>query len=78
MLALLIGVRRALYRIRQNVIDPHTRLVEDWKRQYIRDCLHGVDIRREAIGIARLRLWLSLVVDADPFTMEPLPTLTTS
>ncbi len=75
MLALLTGVRRALYRIRENRIEPHARIVEDWKRQYIRDCLYGVDIRREAIEIARLRLWLSLVVDADPFTMEPLPNL---
>src|SRR5437588_6933882 len=32
-------------------------------------------IKREAIEIARLRFWLSLVVDADPFEMEPLPNL---
>lgn len=75
MLALLVGVRRALYRIRENRIEPQSRLVEDWKRGFIRDCLYGVDIRREAIEIARLRLWLSLVVDADPFEMEPLPNL---
>ncbi|HEY7850834.1 MAG TPA: Eco57I restriction-modification methylase domain-containing protein, partial [Ktedonobacterales bacterium] len=75
MLALMVGVRRALYRIRENAIEPHARLLEDWKRAYIRDCLYGVDIRQEAIEIARLRLWLSLVVDADPFTMEPLPNL---
>ncbi len=41
----------------------------------VRDCLYGVDVKREAIEIARLRLWLSLVVDADPFEMEPLPNL---
>ena len=57
------------------MIEPHARLVEDWKRQFIRDGLYGVDIRREAIEIARLRLWLSLVVDADPLEMEPLPNL---
>ncbi|HEU5440136.1 MAG TPA: hypothetical protein VFU88_12680, partial [Ktedonobacterales bacterium] len=73
MLALLVGVRRALYRIRENKIEPHSRLIEDWKRAFIRDCLYGVDIKPEAIEIARLRLWLSLVVDADPFDMEPLP-----
>ncbi|HEX9035358.1 MAG TPA: hypothetical protein VF808_00035 [Ktedonobacterales bacterium] len=75
MLALLIGIRRALHRVRENEIDPRARLIEDWKREFIRDCLYGVDIRREAIEIARLRLWLSLVVDADPFTMDPLPNL---
>lgn len=75
MLALLVGVQRALYRIRENKLEPQSHLVEDWKRAFIRDCLYGVDIRREAIEIARLRLWLSLVVDADPFKMEPLPNL---
>ncbi len=34
-----------------------------------------MDIKREAIEIARLRLWLSLVIDADPFEIEPLPNL---
>ena len=75
MLALLVGVRRALYRIAEAKIEPHSALIQDWKRAFIRDCLYGVDIRREAIEIARLRLWLSLVVDADPFHMEPLPNL---
>ncbi len=75
MLALLVGVRRALYRVAEAVIAPRSALVEGWKRDFIRDCLYGVDIKREAIEIARLRLWLSLVVDADPFTMEPLPNL---
>jgi adenine-specific DNA-methyltransferase len=75
MLALLVGVRRALYRIAGAVIGPQSHLVEGWKRNFIRDCLYGVDIKREAIEIARLRLWLALVVDADPFDMEPLPNL---
>jgi adenine-specific DNA-methyltransferase len=75
MLALLVGVRRALYRVAGVSIEQQTPLVEGWKRNFIRDCLYGVDIKREAIEIARLRLWLSLVVDADPFEMEPLPNL---
>lgn len=75
MLALLVGVRRALFRVGGVSIEQQTPLVEGWKRNFIRDCLYGVDIRREAIEIARLRLWLSLVVDADPFEMEPLPNL---
>jgi adenine-specific DNA-methyltransferase len=75
MLALLVGVRRALYRVAGVSVEQQTPLVEGWKRNFIRDCLYGVDIKREAIEIARLRLWLSLVVDADPFEMEPLPNL---
>ncbi len=75
MLALLVGVRRALYRVAGVSMEHQTPLVEGWKRNFIRDCLYGVDVKREAIEIARLRLWLSLVVDADPFEMEPLPNL---
>lgn len=75
MLALLVGTRRALYRIAGVSAAPSSQLVEGWKRDFIRDCLYGVDIKSEAIEIARLRLWLSLVVDADPFDMEPLPNL---
>lgn len=75
MLALLVGVRRALFRVGGVSIEQQTPLVEGWKRNFIRDCLYGVDVKREAIEIARLRFWLSLVVDADPFEMEPLPNL---
>lgn len=75
MLALLVGTRRALYRVAGVSAAPSSQLVEGWKRDFIRDCLYGVDIKPEAIEIARLRLWLSLVVDADPFDMEPLPNL---
>jgi adenine-specific DNA-methyltransferase len=75
MLALLVGVRRALFRVGGVSVEQQTPLVEGWKRNIIRDCLYGVDIKREAIEIARLRFWLSLVVDADPFEMEPLPNL---
>ena len=75
MLALLVGGRRALFRIGGVSVEQQTPLVEGWKRNFIRDCLYGVDIKREAIEIARLRFWLSLVVDADPFEMEPLPNL---
>jgi type I restriction-modification system DNA methylase subunit len=76
MLALLVGVRRTLYRVAGVTMDRRTSLVQGWKRNFIRDCLYGVDIKREAIEIARLRLWLSLVVDeVDPSEMEPLPNL---
>lgn len=45
----------------------------DWKREMIGNNLFGVDISPEACEIARLRLWLSMVVDeSEP---SPLPNL---
>ena len=45
----------------------------DIKREIIRDNIYGVDIEKGAVDIARLRFWLSLVVDED--TPTPLPNL---
>jgi len=36
------------------------------KKQLIRSTLHGVDIKAWAVEIAKLRLWLSMIVDVDP------------
>lgn len=41
------------------------------KKQIIRNNIYGVDIEKGAIDIARLRFWLSIVVDLDK--PEPLP-----
>ncbi|MFC3863144.1 Eco57I restriction-modification methylase domain-containing protein [Deinococcus antarcticus] len=69
----MIRVRRSAEAKRGNHVTPGSPALADWKREYIQNCLYGVDIKHEAIEIARLRLWLSLVVDAtDP---EPLPNL---
>lgn len=43
------------------------------KKQIIQNCIYGVDIENGAVEIARLRFWLSLVVDED--TPQPLPNL---
>ena len=43
------------------------------KREIIRDNIYGVDIEKGAVDIARLRFWLSLVVDED--IPSPLPNL---
>jgi hypothetical protein len=46
------------------------------KRHNIQESIYGVDIDASAIDIARLRLWLSLVVDEDDFdNIEALPNL---
>jgi len=47
-----------------------------FKRQAIQDCLYGVDIDPGAVEIAKLRLWLSLVVDEEEReAIQPLPNL---
>ena len=46
------------------------------KRHTIRESLYGVDLDQSAIDIARLRLWLSLIVDEEDYsTIEALPNL---
>ena len=47
-----------------------------FKRHAIQNCIYGVDIDRGAVEIAKLRLWLSLVVDEEDLTLvKPLPNL---
>ncbi|SFE06448.1 Eco57I restriction-modification methylase domain-containing protein [Thermophagus xiamenensis] len=50
-----------------------SRFVYRLKRHIIQECIYGVDIDASAIDIARLRLWLSLVVDEDD--LDPIETL---
>lgn len=45
------------------------------KKEAIQNSIHGVDIDPGAIEIAKLRLWLSLVVDYEIQEIEPLPNL---
>lgn len=46
------------------------------KRRTIEHSLYGVDIDLGAVEIAKLRLWLSLIVDEEDYkTIEPLPNL---
>ncbi|MGA3168701.1 MAG: Eco57I restriction-modification methylase domain-containing protein [Terriglobia bacterium] len=47
-----------------------------FKHHAIQNCLYGVDIDTSAVEIAKLRLWLSLVVDEeDTRQIRPLPNL---
>lgn len=46
------------------------------KLETIRDCLYGVDIDSSAVDIAKLRFWLSLIVDEEDIDkIDPLPNL---
>ena len=54
----------------------HDRTPYDFKHQCIEHSLYGVDIDPGAVEIAKLRLWLSLVVDEDDIkNIKPLPNL---
>lgn len=56
--------------------NEHGRTAYNFKRHCIENCLYGVDIDSSAIDIAKLRFWLSLVVDEEDVTkIKPLPNL---
>lgn len=56
--------------------DVHERRPYLFKHHAIQNCLYGVDIDPGAVDIAKLRLWLSLVVDEENVKqIKPLPNL---
>ena len=56
--------------------DDPERTAYAFKRHAIQESIYGVDIDCGAVDIAKLRLWLSLVVDEDDFlSIKPLPNL---
>ena len=57
-------------------LDDKERTTYDFKRRCIEHSLYGVDIDPGAVEIAKLRLWLSLVVDEEDIkNIKPLPNL---
>jgi len=57
-------------------LQPPKRTPYEFKRRCIEYSLYGVDIDPGAVEIAKLRLWLSLVVDEDDIkNIKPLPNL---
>ncbi|MBC8421155.1 MAG: Eco57I restriction-modification methylase domain-containing protein [Desulfobacterales bacterium] len=78
--AFLVGMMTEIVRSRSALTpyfnDVHERTPYHFKRNAIQNCLYGVDIDPGAVEIARLRLWLSLVVDEeDVKQIKPLPNL---
>ena len=75
-----VGMMSEIVRAR-SALTPYFNDVRDrtpyhFKRHAIQDCLYGVDVDPGAIEIAKLRLWLSLVVDEeDVKQIKPLPNL---
>jgi len=59
-----------------NYMKEANRTIYDFKRDCIQNSLYGVDLDPGAVEIAKLRLWLSLVVDEDEIKqIKPLPNL---
>lgn len=56
--------------------EAKNRTTYEYKRQAIQNSIYGVDIEQGAVEIAKLRLWLSLVVDEENIeNIKPLPNL---
>ena len=78
--AFVVGMMNEIIRAR-SALTPHAgeheqRTPYDFKRHAIQNCLYGVDLDSGAIEIAKLRLWLSLVVDEEEReSIQPLPNL---
>ncbi|KPL19907.1 MAG: hypothetical protein AMJ92_00020 [candidate division Zixibacteria bacterium SM23_81] len=62
-------LKQGLFQSTDVVVDIGGQQMAEWKEHIITNCLYGVDINPEAIEICHLRLWLSLVIDAN----EPVP-----
>ena len=74
-----VGVMNEIIRARGSLnayLGDEGRRPYDFKRHTIQESIYGVDIEPSAVDIAKLRLWLSLVVDEEDFgTIKPLPNL---
>ena len=67
---------RARLALNPYIEDTTERTSYHFKRHAIQHCLYGVDIDAGAVEIAKLRLWLSLVVDEEDVEhINPLPNL---
>ena len=64
-----MGLLNELWRCREAIEEAPSRV--ELKKEIIENNIYGVDIEKGAIDIARLRFWLSIVVDAEK--PEPLP-----
>lgn len=88
--AFLVGMLNEVSKIRNTITGflldylkvselPKDRSIYKLKIELIENSLFGVDIEPDAIEVAKLRLWLSLIVDentVDDSAPEPLPNLT--
>ena len=77
-----VGIMNEIVRARIALVESgflkpiKTRTTYEYKRQAIQNSIYGVDIEPGAVEIAKLRLWLSLVVDEENIeNIKALPNL---
>ncbi len=70
-----MGILQEIFSIKEIIAYErnHTWNPAEVKENIIQNSVYGVDIERGAVDIARLRFWLSLLVDSE--TPQPLPNL---
>lgn len=67
----IVNIRNFICKLNNKEVD-----IYELKRNFIENNLYGVDIDTGAVDIAKLRLWLSLIVDEKSFEkINPLPNL---
>ncbi|MFS0518889.1 Eco57I restriction-modification methylase domain-containing protein [Nostoc sp. UIC 10607] len=76
MMQVILSVKQAIAWRQGMTVERGSLTISQWKRDIIANNLYGVDIKPEAVEIAKLRMWLSLVVDIPEIDdVEPLPNL---
>lgn len=75
--AFLVGMLQEIVKARIHLSYIQGRKISEYdlKKEAIQKSIYGVDIDPGAVEIAKLRLWLSLVVDYELDVIEPLPNL---
>ena len=77
--AFLVGMLNQIVKLRTNLLEFTDKKIDKYqlKLEAIQKSLYGVDVEYDAVEIAKLRLWLSLIVDQDTNgnCPNPLPNL---
>ena len=68
-----MGLLKELFQCRSAIEGIDQRTAAEIKKHIIQNSIYGVDIEKGAVDIARLRFWLSLIVDEE--TPQALPNL---
>ena len=73
--AYLVGMLNQIVKLRSNLLEISGKKVDKYeiKINAIQNSLYGVDIEFDAVEIAKLRLWLSLIVDQETEGNKPRP-----
>ena len=73
--AFLVGMLNQIVKLRMNLLQFTDKSIDkyDIKMTAIQNSLYGVDIEYDAVEIAKLRLWLSLIVDQNTNGKAPKP-----